>query len=297
MNNFPKKVLCNYYSLFGVIKKIDELIGDLKDELWLLLSISFGVFIFILVFQPFPFIGFDLNNSLLIVGGLGTIVFVIMVLVRITIPSILRRNNQENSILMLPLYFNGFIILLLSSVAFEFYLRYVGQVSITFFITLKVILICLAPPLVLRLFDLVNDLNLQNESLIVEKKIIQKQVEKYEDNILNKSIEFVSENSTESLSLLISEIAYIKSADNYVEIAYKEGDSYKKKLIRNTLKNIELQIRQYSNFLRCHRICIVNLHYIEKLVRNNNNHWLIIKGFNEQVPVSQQYLLKLKESL
>jgi DNA-binding LytR/AlgR family response regulator len=283
--------------IMPVFKKIDELIDDLKAELWLLLSISVGVFLFILIFQPFPFVGFDFNNSLLFVGGLGTIVFVIMVLVRITIPSLLRRHNGENTILSLPMYFNGFIILVLCSVAFEFYLRYVGHVSITFFITLKVTLICLTPTIVLLLFDMVNELKLQNESLIVDKKIFQKQVERYEEEILNKSIEFVSESSSESLTLLISEIAYIKSADNYVEIAYKEGDTYKKKLIRNTLKNIEFQIRQYSNFLRCHRICIVNLHYIDKLSRNNNTHWLTIRGFNEQIPVSQQYLLKIKEAL
>jgi len=76
-----------------------------------------------------------------------------------------------------------------------------------------------------------------------------------------------------------------------------EGDNYRKKLIRNTLRNIELQIRQYSNFIRCHRICIVNLHYIDKLIRRDSNHWLIIRGFDEQVPVSRQYLLKLKESI
>lgn len=278
-------------------KKVDQLINDLKRELGLLLSISFGVFLFILVFQPFPFVGFDYNNSLLFVGGLGMIIFVIMVLMRITIPSFLRRTNQENNILNLPLYFNGFIILLLSSVAFEFYLRYVGQVSITFFITLKVVLICLAPTLALRFFDLVSELKLQNESLIVEKKIIQKQIEKYEEDFLSKTIEFISEHNSENFSLLISEVVFIKSADNYVEIIYKEGDNYKKKLIRNTLKNIELQIKPYSNFLRCHRICIVNLHYIEKINRDNGNHWLTLKGYEKQVPVSRQYLLKLKEAL
>lgn len=278
-------------------KKVDQLIDDLKRELGLLLSISFGVFLFILVYQPFPFVGFDYNNSLLFVAGLGMIIFVIMVLIRITIPSFLRKNSQENNILNLPLYFNGFIILILSSVAFEFYLRYVGQVSITFFITLKVVLLCLAPTLALRLFDLVSELKLQNESLIVEKKIIQKQIEKYEEDFLSKIIEFVSEYNSENFSLMISEVVFIKSADNYVEIIYKEGENFKKKLIRNTLKNIEFQIKPYSNFLRCHRICIVNLHYIEKLNRDNNNHWLTIKGFDEQVPVSRQYLLKLKEAL
>jgi DNA-binding LytR/AlgR family response regulator len=220
-----------------------------------------------------------------------------MVLVRITIPGILRRNNPEGNEFFLPAYFNGFMIFLLSSVAFVFYLRYVGLVGITFFITFKVVLICLVPPLALTVIDLVNELKQQNEVLIVEKKIMQKQVEKYEEDILNKSIDFPSENNSEKFTLQVSEVALIKSADNYVEIIYREGDNYKKKLIRNTMKNIELQIKQYSNFLRCHRVCIVNLHYIEKLNRNNHNHWLTIRGLNEPVPVSRQYLLKLKEAV
>jgi DNA-binding LytR/AlgR family response regulator len=277
--------------------KLDQWIDDFKEELGLLLSISFGVFLFVLFFQPFPFSGFDFNNTLLFVGGLGLIIFVIIVLARITIPWIFSTRYQEGKVFLLSSYFTGFMILAVSSVACIFYIRYVGLVSITFFITVKVVLICLTPPIILGLYDMVKDLKQQNELLVVERKIVQKQIEKYEEDILNKSIEFISENSSENLSLLVSEITMIKSADNYVEIVYKEADGFKKKLIRNTLKNIELQIKQYSNFLRCHRICIVNLHYIEKLVRSDHNHWLIIKGFDEKVPVSRQYLLKLKEAL
>ncbi len=277
--------------------KLDQLIDDLKEDLGILLSISFGVFLFVLFFQPFPFIDFELEDSLLFVGGLGTIVFIIMVLIRITIPLLLRRTNQENRVVILPGYLTGFIILTLSSVAFVFYLRYVGMVNITFIIVFKAVLICLAPPFALSISDSIKELKHQNELHMVEKKIIQKQVEKYEEDYLNKTIEFISENNSENFSLLISEVALIKSAENYVEIVYKDGDNFRKKLIRNTLKNIELQTKQYSNFLRCHRICIVNLHYIEKLNRDNTNHWLTIKGFADQVPVSRQYLLRIKEAL
>jgi DNA-binding LytR/AlgR family response regulator len=280
-----------------VKKKLDQLVDDLKQELGLLLSISFGVFLFILFFQPFKFDDFDFNNSLLFVVGLGSIIFIISVIIRIIIPWLFRKDNQDTKILVLPSYFNAFIILVLSSLAFEFYLRYVGMVHITFFTTIKVILVCLAVVIILSFYDLLEELKQQNELLIIEKRSIQKQIGKCEDELLNKSIEFISENNSENFSLLISEVAVIKSADNYVEIIYKEGNSFRKKLIRNTLRNIELQIKPYSNFIRCHRICIVNLHYIEKLVRNNNNHWLIIKGYDEQIPVSRQYLLSLKEAL
>lgn len=278
-------------------KNVDQLIEDLKQELGLLLSISFGVFLFVLFFQPFTFENFDFDNSLLFVAGLGTIVFVIMVIIRIVIPWIFRKEKQETKVLVLPAYFNAFIILVMSSIAFEFYLRYVGMVHITFFITIKVILICLATVLISGFYDIVDELRQQNELLIIEKKSIQKQLVKYQDELLNKSIEFISENNSENLSLLISEVVVIKSADNYVEIIFKDGNIFKKKLIRNTLRNIELQIKQYSNFIRVHRICIVNLNYIEKLIRSNNNHLLIISGYDEQIPVSRQYLLRLKETL
>ena len=163
--------------------KLDHFINDLKKELGLLLSISLGVFLFVLFFQPFPFTNFDFNNTLLFVGGLGCIVFFIMVLGRLTIPGIFQRTNPDSDALVMPSYFIGFLILILSSVAFVFYLRYVGMVRITFFITVKAVLVCLAPPLILALYDLINDSKQQNELLTVENKIMQKQVEKYEEDI------------------------------------------------------------------------------------------------------------------
>jgi hypothetical protein len=279
------------------VKKPSHLIGLLNDELKLFLSISIGLFLFVLFFQPFPLERFEFDDRLIFVAGLGTIVFLAMVLIRVVLPWLIWSNyhiNRERGFLS---YLGGFIILAICSVAFAFYLRYVGRVSVNFYIMIKVILICFVVPLTLHLFDAFKELKKQNESLIMENKEVHKQVEKYEEDYLNKSIDFFSENFTEKLSLLIADVAFIKSADNYVEIVFKEGDILRKKLIRNTLKNIEHQIKPYSNFIRCHRVWIVNLHYIEKLESDYNNYLLAIKGYNEQIPVSRQYLLKLKEAL
>jgi len=280
-----------------VDKNLNQFVQLLNKELRVFLSISFGVFLFVLFFQPFPLDSFDADNRLIFVAGLGTIVFIFMVLVRVGFAWLFQKYNQNDDEILLPPYMGAFAILALSSVAFAFYLRYVGSVNISFYIMIKIILICLALVVILRIHDLVTELKLQNASLKAEKKLVQLQVLKYEENNLNKSIEFVSENNTESLKLLMMDVAFIRSADNYVEIVYKEGDTYKKKLIRNTLKNIELQIKPYSNFIRCHRICIVNTHYIEKLNRNYNTHSLSITGYQEQIPVSRQYLIKLKETI
>lgn len=278
-------------------KKLSQFGEILKENLKLFLSVSLGVFLFVLFFEPFPLERFDFNNKSLYVAGFGGIVFLFMVIVRVLIPWFFRRYSENKQEPVLPYYVNGFIIMLLSSVAFAFYLYYLGLVALTVFIIFKVVLICLVTVVVLRVWDVINDLRQQNESLIIEKMLVQKEVEKYEDELLNKTIEIVSENNTENLKLTVSDIVFIKSADNYVEIVYKEGDSFKKKLLRNTLKNIEIQLKPYSAFVRCHRISIVNIHHVEKLNRSDNNNRLEIKGYDEQIPVSRQYLIKLKESL
>jgi DNA-binding LytR/AlgR family response regulator len=269
----------------------------LNREIKILAGITIGVFLFILFFQPFPLEKFDFNNELLFITGFAGIVFIFMSLTRIIIPLIIRRNDREGDETIMNSYLEGFIILVLSSVAFAFYLRYVGSVHTTFFIVFKEVLICFAPPVVLKINDVIKGLRNQNESLVSERKAIQKQIEKYEEENLNKTVEFISDTSSENLSLLIAEVVFIRSADNYVEIAYMEGDNLKKSLIRNTLKNIELQIKPYSNFIRCHRTCIVNMRYIEKLNPNYGSHTLTIRGYPEKIPVSRQYLLKLKEAL
>jgi hypothetical protein len=279
------------------MNRFNHLANLLNKKLGLFLSISFGIFLFILFFQPFPLNRFDFNNNLIFVSGFSGITFFFMFLARVAIPWLLYKKNKNGDEQILLPSISGFFLLVFSSVAFTFYLRYVGAVTISFHMVFKVALICLVPPVVLWLYDDNFELRQRNEALVLEKKILQKQIEKYEEDMLNKSIELVGENNTENINLLVSELAFIKSADNYVEVVYKEGDILKKKLIRNTLKSIEVQLKQYTNFLRCHRICIVNVHYIEKLSKSFNNHWITVKGYEEQIPVSRQYLLKLKEAL
>ncbi|MDF1548780.1 MAG: LytTR family DNA-binding domain-containing protein [Bacteroidales bacterium] len=278
-------------------KKINKFIRILKEDLGLLLSISLGVFLFVLFFQPFPIEKLDFNNRLVFVAGLSGIVFLFIALVRFSFHLYIIRDKQNREEFFLPTFIGGFIILFLSSISFTFYLHYVGSVSITFLIMFKVVLICLAAPITLKLHDRFHELKKQIELLLREKMAIQGQVKKYEEDYLNKSIELFSENNAESIKLPLADVALIRSADNYVELIFKEAGVYKKKLIRNTLKNIEQQIKPYTIFNRCHRTSIVNLHAVDKLKKTYNNYWLIIKGLEENVPVSRQYIQKLKEAL
>lgn len=278
-------------------KSLNKLIYLLKEDLGLLLSISLGVFLFILFFQPFPFDSFDFNNNLIFVGGLAAIVFLVMVIVRVVSPWLITKYDRNDYQSIFSSFIGGFIMVIVSAVAFAFYLYFVGLVEITFFIMFKVVLICFAPPVALRLYDLINKLKQQNELLLKQEEVFKNQLINKEEKDLNKIIELVSENITENISFPMADIAFIKSADNYVEIAFKEDAQFKKKLLRNTLKSIEQQLKPYPDFIRCHRICIVNRHHIEKLNKDYHSHWLSIKDHSEKIPVSRQYLIKLKETI
>jgi len=277
-------------------KYLDHLINLLNERLKLFMMIGFGLFLFILFFQPFPLDRFDFNNRLLFIAGFGAITFIILSLVFTQLPWISSRIKNGNNLIS-SAAFSDLITVVLSSLSFVFYLRFVGYVSITFYIVFKVVLICIAPPLFTRLYIRNKELSAKNEVLLSEIEILQNQIDKKDEEDLNKTIEFISENKSENLKLYASEIVYIQSADNYVEIVFTEGEYLRKKLIRNTLKNIELQIKPYSIFQRCHRAYIVNLSFAEKLKHELSNYWIILKGYSDRIPVSRQYLLKLRESL
>lgn len=266
-----------------------------KKNFGLFISISFGIFLFVLFFQPFPIAHFDFNNYLVFLGGLSMIIFLLLIIIKVILHFLFQNGNDIEKQAPLPHFLSNFLLFVLSSVAFAFYLRYVGSVYISFFMMVKICIICLVAPISLRLYDLIGDLKTYNQNLIKEKKHIQKQLEKYEEGYLNKTVDFISENGKETLPLLISDVVLIKSADNYVEVIYKEMDGFKKKLIRNTMKGIEQQIRMYSNFIRCHRACIVNTHYIENLHKNYSSYYLSLKKYDEKIPVSRQYLLNIRE--
>lgn len=278
-------------------RKLNQLVQLLKDDLGVFLSISFGVFLFVLFFEPFPIENFDFNNRLLFVAGMAAITFVIMSFVRIALPWLIKKYDPHKFDPLLPPFINSFIILILTAVSFAIYLHYVGSLGISFFIMFKIGLISIVPPVSLRLYDLIKELKLQNLMLLKEKEEVQEKIEKIEEDNLIKPIEFISDSSSENFSLLIGDITFIKSADNYVEIFFIEGDEIKSKLIRNTLKNIELQLKPYGNFIRCHRICIVNTLHADRLIKDENNNYLHIKNYEGRLPVSRQYLLKLKETL
>lgn len=110
---------------------------------------------------------------------------------------------------------------------------------------------------------------------------ISETIEKVDQTIIIKS-----EKGDIKLKLLATELAYVKSEGNYVEVYFINSNQLQKQLLRNTLKQIEMQLPS-SSFFRCHNRFIININYIIKVDGNARNLTLHLKYIPETIPVSR----------
>lgn len=112
----------------------------------------------------------------------------------------------------------------------------------------------------------------------------------------NNLVVVTSENEKESFACMLDELLYIEAADNYVKLFCRKEGKSEDKLLRSTLKRIEMQL-PYSQIFRCHRSYLVNLSKINAVSGNAQGYQLRIAGSDKSVPVSRNAGKTLLEKL
>lgn len=249
-------------------------------------GIALGLFLFILFFQPFELDNADVNNYILNIAGFSGITFLLIGVLQIVIPwSFQKRFNKKNWDLKREIIVQ-FLFWVLNSVAWAFYTAYVADVTLSMYLAVKIIILSLVPPLIILFIKELRSLRMQVDGLKVQHR------EKKQEQI-----ELVSENRSEKLYLASGELILVNSAENYVEIHYHAGGTGTKKLLRTTFKSIEDQLRPFSQMIRCHRTYIINMDHVIKLHREYGRIYLKMNGIKEDIPVSRQYLLGIKNAI
>lgn len=252
-----------------------------------------GIFLLILFFQPFGIDKTNLDNYILLITGFGGISILTQLIIHLSIPvgRISSRPGHYNFNILLLF---ELIIWILVSVAFSFYLRYVCGVRITFFIEFRLILIALLPAVVNMIIYEISDLRERLKRAGGDgRNVVAPPLE----NAKAEYIEFRSSAGSDRLKVNINSLLMIRSAENYVEIYYYDQAATKRVLLRNTLRNMEELLSSFPGIARCHRNSIVNLQHAQKLKRSPGGFSLVIKDISEDIPVSRQYLLQVRELL
>ena len=100
-------------------------------------------------------------------------------------------------------------------------------------------------------------------------------------------IKIASQLKKEEVSFYLGEFVYAESDGNYVifnlDIEGKPG----KKMVRNSINNVEQQLSSYPNLIRTHRAFIINLKKVSSKKGNSLGYRLKLTGTAEEIPVSR----------
>jgi hypothetical protein len=101
-------------------------------------------------------------------------------------------------------------------------------------------------------------------------------------------IAFKDENGKIKFSALAKDILMLESTDNYVSVHYVLENKVQRKLLRNTLKNLD-QLLKDNSIIRSHRSFMVNLENVEFVQQNGKKLNVKVKLMEKIIPVSQKY--------
>lgn len=106
----------------------------------------------------------------------------------------------------------------------------------------------------------------------------------------SRIINFFDEKDELQLSLRLDHIYFLESAENYVNIYYRNKENTERFTLRSSLKKQQEKLEKYG-FIRCHRSYLVNFDNILLLRKDKNGPYLDFGAPNlPQIPVSKTYL-------
>lgn len=102
------------------------------------------------------------------------------------------------------------------------------------------------------------------------------------------TVDIVSRLKKEHLTFFPSQMLYAEAEGNYTAFYLLTQEKIQKKIIRNTISDIEQQLSGSPFILRVHRAFIVNLNMVAGKKGNVAGYRLKLRGTTTEIPVSRQ---------
>ncbi|MCF8367700.1 MAG: LytTR family transcriptional regulator [Bacteroidales bacterium] len=263
---------------------------DLKHNTKVIFFISVGVFAFLFLFQPLQIDALASKEKYILVIGLGVITFLSLSLNLLILPSLFPKVFHGSSWNVKKEIFWDIWILFTVSVGYFLYYKTLGIMEFKFAMILKLILIAIVPISVLITFN-------RNRLLRSHLKSANELNQKLQENksIPDRLVHFISDYQKDNLSLKVSLILFVRSANNYIEIFWKEGQEIKSQMVRYSLTKAEELLKDYKFVFKCHRSYLTNINMIDKIEGSSQGYRLYFEKIDFPIPVSKNYAHRLKE--
>jgi len=96
------------------------------------------------------------------------------------------------------------------------------------------------------------------------------------------------------LQIAINDLLYIEAQKNNIVVCYQQEGKPTNIEIHTTLTAAVEELRAYENIFQCHRSFVVNVNNITSAKGNSNGYQLRLGNSYTTIPVSRQYVPKLK---
>ena len=249
-----------------------------------------------LIFQPFGLSDYHNSDKILITAGYGCLTFVILIINLFVVSPLLRKwFNAKSWTVIKQIFWLIWIIFtiglgnyLYTSIIFSFWSLYGLLVFQVYTLLVGII------PIVVLTILLQNILLTQNlkSARDFNSSLINK------DDILDKQIIcLIADNLKDKFEVELSNLLYIESTGNYIEIFYIKDDKLKNTILRSALKLTELQLETYPSLVKCHRAFLININKIIHAKGNSQGLKLILKNTEKEIPVSRNLSKSLKDKI
>lgn len=276
--------------MFKFLNKPYPFNDDLKYNSIVIFFISVGVFVFLLLFQPFDISSLGTKDKYYLMLGLGLITFLALSINLLFITSILNRmfaNTTWN--IKKEILWNIWILFTISS-GYYFFCKKMGTLEFEYNIVITLLLAAVFPISALIIINYSRILRLHLKfATELNKKL------KENKNIQEKIVLFESDYQKDSLSVKVSQILFIRSANNYIEVFWKENEIVKSQLVRCSLTKAEQTVKEEKFLFKCHRSYLVNINFIENVEATPQGYKLSFDKVDFSVPVSKNYSNRLSE--
>ena len=269
--------------------KIPSYLYDKGNIVRLILFTALFAMLFINIFQPFgsrgwyPYISdfkYFFFSSLIILTGMMVVVLSRFIMLKF---------SRKHDILYWKYAVWIVIEILAMSLFYSLFTKFIPKegmnrdfMDIVHECTVNTSLILLLPYSILWLYFSWREKNSMLEKI--------KQVEPPIDSRAKNLIAFPDEKGELKISIMLNNLLYVDSADNYATIHYLNKSKLSHFLIRNSLKWMEENLTKDTSLVRCHRSYFVNLDKVKVLRKTKDGIFLELDADNTpDIPVTKTY--------
>jgi hypothetical protein len=262
----------------------------LYERSWkMTLVVSLFISFFMVFFEPFGLSSFTSKYRSFIEIGYGLVTFLVLLFNFFLVPFLFKKEYRDQKWTVIKqivwhvwnLFCIGFINYLYSS----FFLHFSNNLQAFLYFQFYTLLVGIIPIVIITIN---NQNRLLAENLKIANEYNNGFVAKTNSLSVEEKVCLIADNNKDKLEVNSSDLIYITSTGNYIQVFYQKDNDLKNSLLRNTLKQTEDQLKDNHSVIKCHRAYLVNKNKIVRVKGNSQGLRLVLSGTDEEIPVSRK---------